>query len=500
MSGLHSCQSLSLGPSRSFPQGVVVVSTSSAASAEVGSELERREKAGGGGDDLGVRIRLLRRERGMSQAELAGRELSESYVSLIESGRRRPSRRALNIIASRLGLTVEGLCDQVVAEDPQVGFALRFAELAARNGDVKAARSALDAVSADLRLTASGGVKLRQVEALVAELEGNLEGAVGRLENLLGDPHVRGAVWAEVATSLVRCYRELGELSRAVEVGEACCTHLVDVGLSGTPEHVGVGLTMASAYYERGELVRATQLVDSLVSEAERVGSREARGSAYWNAALVAQRQGRQSDAVGLAEKALALVSEGDDARRIALLTAARASILLGLDQPRTDEAEELLYQSWEQLRECGSAVDRARVATQLAYCNLLARKTNSSEDWAREALELLGNAPRLETARTWLVLAQAQAESGYPDRALSTARLAASLLDSMGATRQAAQVWRDVADLLKKHGDHDGACVAYDKALASVGVSRTSATRETGGNANQTLVGAGSGRAREDE
>ena len=139
-------------------------------------------------------------------------------------------------------------------------------------------------------------------------------------------------------------------------------------------------------------------------------------------------------------------------------------------------------------------------MATQLAYCNLLARKTNSSEDWAREALELLGNAPRLETARTWLVLAQAQAESGYPDRALSTARLAASLLDSMGATRQAAQVWRDVADLLKKHGDHDGACVAYDKALASVGVSRTSATRETGGNANQTLVGAGSGRAREDE
>ena len=37
---------------------------------------------------LGQRLRALRLERGLSQADLAGHLVSPSYVSLIESGRR----------------------------------------------------------------------------------------------------------------------------------------------------------------------------------------------------------------------------------------------------------------------------------------------------------------------------------------------------------------------------------------------------------------------------
>jgi tetratricopeptide (TPR) repeat protein len=425
---------------------------------------------------LGERVRLLRRERGLSQAELAGSELSESYISLIESGRRVPSRRALGVIAAGLSVSVEGLVEDVVVEDPSVSFAVTFAELAARSGDVGSARSVLAAVGAD-RVGGVWGARLGVVSAMVAELEGDLEGACSLLESLLGDVHVQGALWAEVATALVRCYRELGDLSRAVLVGEEATARLVAAGLSGTPEHVGVGLTMASALHERGEVARAASVVAGLVAEAERVGSREARGSAYWNAALIAQGQGRQRDAVRLAEKALALVSEGDDARRVARLTAAQAWILLGLDEPRTEDALGLLAKAYGQLVECGSATDRALVATELGRAHLLAGHVAEATGWARQALELLGDAPRLETAKAWMVLAQAQAADGDSDGAKTTARLAASLLDTMGATRQAAQIWRDVADLLTQEGDTTGACTAYDRALASMGVTHTTDT-----------------------
>jgi len=42
---------------------------------------------------LGERIRLLRGKRGLKQQDLASSEISASYISLIESGKRRPRTR-----------------------------------------------------------------------------------------------------------------------------------------------------------------------------------------------------------------------------------------------------------------------------------------------------------------------------------------------------------------------------------------------------------------------
>lgn len=420
--------------------------------------------------ELGSRIKSLRLERGLSQAELAGQEMSESYVSLIESGKRQPSRRAVATIADRLGSSVEGLSQHVVHEDPKISFALTFAELAVRNGDTASARSALESVGCDSRLNGPAEARMCAVQATLAESDGDLETATGLLEQLLQNDHIAGAAWAEVATSLVRCYRERGDLTRAVEVGERCTAHLVETGLSGTPQHVSVGLTMASAYHERGDVTRAANLVQHLVAESERVGSREARGAAYWNAALIAQEQGRQREAVQLAERALVLISEGDDARRIARLTAAQAWILLSLDEPQVAKAMGLLHRAYDQLEECGSSVDRATVAREIGQAEIMADQPVEAERWARQALQLLGDEPRLETARSWLILAQAQALQGFGDPARQTARLAAALLDSMEASRQAAEIWRDLGDLLTRQGDSASACVAYDRALASIG------------------------------
>jgi len=422
--------------------------------------------------ELGARIRSLRCKRGLTQSELAGPKLSESYVSLIESGKRQPGTRTLRAIAERLEMSVDDLTAHVVPADPQVTFALAFVELAVMNGDMDSARSAVAAIHRDSRLDPRSNARVRAVEAKLAESEGDLETATMILEQVLADEQTDPAAWAEAATSLVRCHRERGNLIEAIEVGERCTAKLVAAGLSGTPQHVAVGLTMASAYHDRGDLIKAAHVVEGLVVESERVGSREARGYAYWNAALIARGQGKKLDAVKLAEKAVALVSEGDDRRRLARLTAAQAGILLSLDEPQISKAVELLLKAYTQMEECGSPVDVAWIATELGQAEILDGQPDEAERWARRSLELLGEEPRLETARSWMVLAQAETMQGHLEQAIATARLSASMLDSMGATRKAAQIWRDLGDLMKRQEQHQDACVAYDKALECMGLS----------------------------
>lgn len=56
---------------------------------------------------LGLKIRELRKSRGLSQAELGGERYSGSYISHIESGRRQPPEDVLAYLAERLGLPLE---------------------------------------------------------------------------------------------------------------------------------------------------------------------------------------------------------------------------------------------------------------------------------------------------------------------------------------------------------------------------------------------------------
>jgi transcriptional regulator with XRE-family HTH domain len=52
---------------------------------------------------VGARVKALRHQRGLSQRDLAGPDLSYAYISRIEAGARTPSLSALIDLADRLG-------------------------------------------------------------------------------------------------------------------------------------------------------------------------------------------------------------------------------------------------------------------------------------------------------------------------------------------------------------------------------------------------------------
>src|SRR3989442_15659892 len=80
-------------------------------------------------DSLGARVRAARRERAMSQAQLAGQELTKGFISQLESGSVRPSIRSLQLIASRLAKSL----DYFLGDEPlSLQKRLEFFDLAAQ--------------------------------------------------------------------------------------------------------------------------------------------------------------------------------------------------------------------------------------------------------------------------------------------------------------------------------------------------------------------------------
>ncbi|MGW4562938.1 helix-turn-helix domain-containing protein [Streptomyces sp. NPDC004561] len=434
---------------------------------------------------LGSRIRQLRREAGLSQMDLAGATLSPSYISLLEAGKRTPSPEVLEQIAARLGCAPGHLLELLTTErHDTLQTDLRYAEISLRNGDPKTALNTYAAVRDEAAEAGKDAVRLSAEYGVAQALEydGRLEEAADRYQALLDHAGYGQSLIPRlaVAVALCRCYREMGDLAHAIDLATATLEEAR--GLQLTPTVLGVELlaTLVGLHCERGDLHRAAALARTAIEEAEGISDRKALGAAYWNAGVVAHRNGASADALLLLERALAIYSEGDDARALSRLRNAYASVLMQTQDGDLAEAKAQLTRSAESLADHGSTVDMAYCETALARACLLESDAVQAEWHARRALELLGGGHRLETARTLLVLAGAQLQLGDAAAAEAGCERAALLLEASEADRQAASAWNDLGDLLERAGHTDRALGAYRQSLRCLG-QRSSLLPATG-------------------
>jgi len=73
---------------------------------------------------VGPKIREIREQLGLSQKQLAGEDMTRSYISLIEKGRAVPSQRMLKIIARRLNTPMEYFLEGNTETDTDIGEAV----------------------------------------------------------------------------------------------------------------------------------------------------------------------------------------------------------------------------------------------------------------------------------------------------------------------------------------------------------------------------------------
>ena len=422
-------------------------------------------------DVLGRRLRAARVAAGLTQTDAGGRDLSTAYVSRIEAGARRPSARALQHLAERVGTTPADLL-RAAEDDPaltELRLTLDYAELALETGEAQEAESQTRAALAQLDTDSPLHERAVFLHGRALEATGRLAEAVQALGQVAaGD----GAHALRATIALCRCLRESGDLDRAIDEGDAALARLREGPLFGTDESIQLVATVASCYFESGDVTTAAKLCREAVATAEKLGSATARASAYWNASIVESHRGRVDSAVFQAQRALSLLGEGRDARNLARLRGQLGILQLRSVPPAVAEALVTLVRAEADMRESSAAAaDLGWVRAALARAHLLDGDLGAATAMAEEARAAEVDMP-LARAEAAAVLGQVAVLEGDTDRARALCAEAAQLLSAAGADRATAQVWYELAMCLEQAGATSEAMDAYRRAAASTGLT----------------------------
>ncbi|GLW67765.1 hypothetical protein Kpho02_00640 [Kitasatospora phosalacinea] len=426
-------------------------------------------------DRAGERIRELRLERGLSQSAACGPGVSKSYLSLIESGRRRPTPAVLRTLADTLGTTVEYLAHGR-RQPGDVESTVLFAELAAVNG---APRTALEQFTAALAALPAGTDSAHTAElrrraahgrARALEQTGRLDLAAAEYDALWRSAEPGSVQWATYGIDLCRTHRTAGDLDYAAEVGERALEAFERLGLEWSDETVRLGVTLGGVYGARGDLLRGEMLLRRMIDAAERVGTPLARGSAYWNAATSAYDTGRLGDALTLAEKALALFGETDHRRNLTMLRHAYG-VILAVQPGRLEEGRRELAAAYAASREVGGVGDLAACLDSLAETALAADDLSA----AAEHLAAADDLPLAELSADLRALLRVRAadlafRTGAPERARHLLRTAQQTLTAEEC--RSVEAWQRIAELWHREDEPLLAAEAYRTALAATGLA----------------------------
>jgi transcriptional regulator with XRE-family HTH domain len=419
---------------------------------------------------LGARVRQARTRSGLTQDQVAGDDISGAYVSRIEAGQRRPDHSVIVLLADRLGTTEEFLLTGVepkVAEEARL--ALRYAEIALNSGEPAEARMQVSRLLDD-ESTELGSLR-REAQWLLARCEamlGHLDTAAELLEPLTADTEHRW--WLPAVIELCRCYRETGDLSRSIDVGNRAQEHVRSLELEGTDDAIRLAISLVGAYYERGDESYAARLCRSVVEQADRTGSRSARAAAYRNSSVIAHHRGQLDEAIRLAEQALRLMADTDNVRSLAVLRQQLGALILENSSDQYEYAERLARQSREELNDIGSPIELARCDLLLVRAALAGGDLGLAE---RTVVGLRGASVEggLIAADIETLLGQIAARRKDNDQALQHYRAAVTALRRTGRDRNSASLWFELGALFDGAGDAAGACDAYRNAATSLGL-----------------------------
>jgi transcriptional regulator with XRE-family HTH domain len=423
---------------------------------------------------LGERIRTARQRAGLTQAQAAGTGMSVGYVSRIESGQRRPDPQLLEQIAAAIDSTVDELLMGIApGRLTELRVELDHAELALVTGSPAESLEVVDRILAEPAVEDLPDVK-REASYLRAgalEATGDLQSAILGLEDLAETPP-RDLRWIDGLTALSRCYRESGELGRAIEVGERATEFIDEHGLAGLDESVRLSLTVAAAYMERGDIGYAARICQRVIDRAEELASPVAKASAYWNLSLIESRRGQASIAVELARRALGILDAADGSRNVARLKTQVAILLLRLDPPEAVEALELLQRAEQAMTITGAGpADVADNHLAQARAQSALGDPDSARQLASAAVERSRATAPIVAADALALLGRLGAQAGDIDAARDHFQQAVLLLSGVGADRSAAQLWFELAGLLESIGEAATALDAYKRAGAASGL-----------------------------
>ena len=432
-------------------------------------------RASSEGVRLGERLRQLRVAAGLTQSELAGDRFSKEYVSQIERGKTRPTQGTIEWLADRLGVDAGFLASGVATnERARLEGALTRAEALYEAGEDEEAAQGFESLPAAARST---GVPELQVRALVgaglAKMRiGDHRAALGLFNEARAISETESFSDVERADVLLRlggCRVQLNSIQTALGLLNEALGLAERSGLPCDALKANILSWRARCWLIQRDYEAAKEDVERALELAHAVDDLRTVGAAYFQASLVADREGRWVLARNYAERARQAYAELSDRVHVGQLTnnLGGLNFLLG----NTDDAIELLKEAFSIALEAGQDADAGRAVSSLAQVHLRTGNVEQAEEQARHALELLdGRVDYVdETGNAQLVLGRALLEQGRLDEAEAAFSVAETSFGELGSASHRAAAWMARGDLAARRGDHERAAELYRTAAEAL-------------------------------
>src|SRR5262245_41913730 len=382
---------------------------------------------------MGERVRQLRIARGLTQTELAGERFSKEYVSQIERGKTRPTGETVDWLASRLGVDPTFLETGVSSsERERVESVIARAEAALESNSYEDAVREIEKLGVALSTIAVPSLELR---SLLAESWARMSVAIVRAANGLLDevrrltesPTFIDVDRAEVLSRVGVCRYKLASIATAVALFGEALELAERSGLPADRLRSNAFGWRSRCYRRQRDWEAAREDVERALELAEGLNDRRTVAHHYFQASLIAERDGHWVLARSYAERAKAQYEEIADRANVGKLlnNLGGLNFLLG----RPEEAVTYLKDAFKVLLEHGSEEDAARAVNSLAQVHLRSGDVRPAEEQARQALELLKDrVDHLdEIGNAQLVLGRALLEQDRLDEAEGAFRAAES-------------------------------------------------------------------------
>lgn len=431
---------------------------------------------------IGDRVRGLRLSRRMSQAQLAGPDLSDSYVSLIESGKRTPTPVVARLLAERLGCTTEFLLHGIEPRqriDTELG--LRHAELELQHGDpyVAAERfGEIVKVAGEENAMLAAHARFGRARAL--ESQGRIGPAVEAFERLRREAasHPERLADLPLTVALSRCYQHAGDTLRAYDLATAALSQVERLVLNDGEIAVDLAAALMETEPARRPHSPGLDYVRHVLSAngVPVAVNRIAEIRSLWEASIAAAEGEDSALAVRLADDAIAAGRPARLAFRLAHIAMDWSQLIVSFDTESLDEARELASAASKVFGTFPEkAHDHTRSLVVLASIQLSGGDPSGAADLARSALMMPDALLGVTAATAQMVLAQVSLATGEGDT-VTILHSARELLGSLrpgtsGPDREAARVWRRLGDLYGQAGAGEEQVSAYRKALETAGV-----------------------------
>jgi tetratricopeptide (TPR) repeat protein len=426
---------------------------------------------------LGERLRQLRVAAGLTQSELAGERFSKEYVSQIERGKTRPTRETIEWLAAQLGVDAGFLANGVATDERgRLEGALARAEALTEAGKNDDAAAAYESLVPAARAT---GVPELAVRALVgagrAQMRtGGVRGALDLLNEARGlaeSGTFSDLERSEVFYALGVCRYQLNSIQTALGLFNEALALAERSGLPSDSLRSNILSWRSRCWRRQRDYEAAREDIERALQLAEDANDPQTIGSAYFQASLVADREGHWVLARNYAERARAAYEELSDKVHVGQLTNNLGALNFLLGKP--EEAIGLLKEAFGIALDTGRDADAAQAVSSLAQIHLRTGSVDQAEEQARHALQLLeaaGNEDYLdEVGSAQLVLGRALLEQNRLEDAEAAFLSAESCFDQLGSASHRASVWVARGDLAAKRGDDRLAAHLYRTAAEAL-------------------------------